>query len=243
MNEGTKDGVPLLDRDRDGDAADVPGGDIPPQERARLVARYGRRFAAGETILQEGSPAQESFLLQEGRVRLLRRVAMTDRSLAILSPGDLFGEGALSGRSTYGSTAVALTEGSLLAIERGAFPLLLERHPKLALRIVTQLAGRLRDAEDQMEIMMLRGVQSKVVSALLKIAHSSEGATLRVAISPAELSVRVGLDVDAVRRTVQRLRDRHYLRIEDERIEIADLGALRKLHVLLGAKDDLARTD
>ena len=66
---------------------------------------------------------------------------------------------------------------------------------------------------------------------------------MRVAISPAELSVRVGLDVDAVRRTVQRLRDRHYFHIEDERIEIADLGGLRKLHVLLGAKDDLARTD
>ncbi|HSY22951.1 MAG TPA: cyclic nucleotide-binding domain-containing protein, partial [Polyangiaceae bacterium] len=87
MNEGTNDRASLLDRDRD--ATDVSGGDIPAQERARLMARYGRRFAAGETILQEGSPAQESFLLQEGRVRLLRRVAMTDRSLAILSPGDL----------------------------------------------------------------------------------------------------------------------------------------------------------
>jgi CRP/FNR family cyclic AMP-dependent transcriptional regulator len=244
--ERTPEGLP-----RRAPEGDLVAGDLPPQERARLFGRYGRRFAAGETILQEGTPARESFLLHEGRVRLLRRVAMIDRSLAILSPGDLFGEGALleqgddstRAEATYGSTAIALTEGALLTLDRAALASLIERHPRLAVRIVTQLAGRLRDAEDQMEIMLLRGVQSKVVSALLKLARGSEEGPLRVAISPVELSARVGLDVDAVRRTVQRLRDRRYLRIEDERIEITDVQALRKLHVLLGTQDDLARAE
>jgi CRP-like cAMP-binding protein len=221
-------------------ASPAPTADaMAPQERARLLGRYGRRFVAGESIFQEGLPAGEAFLLQEGRVRLLRRVAMSDRSLAVLKPGDLFGEGALLDGGLYGSTAVALTDGVVLALDRGTLRSLLVRHPDVAVRAVDQLVRRLRDAEDQIEIMMLRGVQSKLTSALLKMAAKATGIA-ELSISPVELSTRVGLDVEAVKRTVTRLRERQYIRIVGERIEIPDVEALRRLHALLGTKDELA---
>ena len=213
--------------------------DLGPQERARLLGRFGRRFAAGDTLFQEGAAAQEAFLLQEGRVRLLKRIAMTDRSLAVVKPGDLFGEGALLPSSTYGSTAVAVTEGTVLALDRGTFRGLLDQHPQVAARVIDQLVRRLRDAEDQIEIMMLRGVQSKVTSALIKLAGRASGFA-ELSVSPVELSTRVGLDVEAVKRTVSRLRERQYIRITGERIEIPDVEALRRLYSLLGAKDELA---
>lgn len=212
---------------------------IGAQERARLLGRYGRRFVAGEAIFQEGAPASEAFLLQEGRIRLLKRVAMADRSLAVIKPGDLFGEAALLEGTAYGATAVALTEGVVLALDRGTFRSLLEHHPQVAARAVDQLVRRLRDAEDQIEIMMLRGVQSKVTGALLKLAGRATGAA-EISVSPVELSTRVGLDVEAVKSTVQRLRDKQYIRIHGERIEIPDVDALRRLYLLLGTKDELA---
>jgi CRP/FNR family cyclic AMP-dependent transcriptional regulator len=217
----------------------APDDSLSPQERARLLGRYGRRFVAGETLFQEGTPAREAFLLQDGRVRLLKHVAMAERSLAVVKPGDLFGEGAMLEGTTYGSTAVAMTHGTVLALDRGTFRLLLESHPPVATRAVDQLVRRLRDAEDQIEIMMLRGVQSKVTSALLKLAGKAAGAA-ELNISPVELSTRVGLDVEAVKRTVQRLRERQYIRITGERIEIPDVDALRRLYVLLGTKEELA---
>ena len=105
--------------------------------------------------------------------------------------------------------------------------------------------GRLRDAEDQIEIMMLTDTQSKVVNALLKLAQqsratggaASNGASF--AISPMELSTRVGLDVDTVKRAVQQLREGQYLRVADERLEIPDIEALRRLFGLLGLKDEI----
>jgi CRP/FNR family cyclic AMP-dependent transcriptional regulator len=217
----------------------APDDSIGPQERARLLGRYGRRFVAGESIFREGTLAREAFLLQEGRVRLLKHVAMAERSLAVVKPGDLFGEGALLDGTTYGSSAVAMTEGVVLALDRATLRTLLEGHPVVAMRVVDQLVRRLRDAEDQIEIMMLRGVQSKVTSALLKLAGRATGAA-EVNISPVELSTRVGLDVEAVKRTVARLRERQYIRITGERIEIPDVDALRRLYALLGTKDELA---
>ncbi len=147
-----------------------------PEERASLFARYGRRFSAGETLLREGTPALETLLVHEGRVRLLRRVAMTDRSLAVLRAGDLFGEGALLEGATYGSTAVALSDGALLALDRPTFRSLLGRHPEVAIRVVEQLVRRLRDAEDKIEIMMLRGVQSMVTGTHHKLGWPAERA-------------------------------------------------------------------
>jgi CRP/FNR family cyclic AMP-dependent transcriptional regulator len=49
----------------------------------------------------------------------------------------------------------------------------------------------------------------------------------------------VGLDVETVKRAVQRLRDQQYVRIVGERIDIPDMDALRRLYVLLGTKDGL----
>jgi CRP-like cAMP-binding protein len=164
---------------------------------------------------------------------------MADRSLAVVKPGDLFGESALLDGTAYGSTAIAITEGTVLALDRGTFRNLLEQHPLVASRAIDQLVRRLRDAEDQIEIMMLRGVQSKVTSALLKLAGRASGAA-ELHISPVELSTRVGLDVEAVKTTVQRLRERQYVRITGERIEITDVDALRRLYALLGQKDELA---
>jgi CRP/FNR family transcriptional regulator, cyclic AMP receptor protein len=223
----------------DAKASPLPQEQVGPRESARLLGRYGRRFTAGETLFQEGAPALEAFLVHDGRVRLLKRVAMADRSLAILKEGDLFGEAALIEDSTYGSTAVGLTDGVILGLDRKTFKGLLEKHPTVAARVIDQLVRRMRDAEDQIETMMLRGVQSRVTSALLKLAGRATGGA-EVSISPVELSARVGLDVEAVKRTVQRLRDRQYLRITGERIEIPDIDALRRLYTLLGTKDDLA---
>jgi len=164
---------------------------------------------------------------------------MVERSLMVLKPGDLFGELALLDDAASHSTAVALSDGSALALDRRTFLSLLENRPTIAGRMIEQLVRRLRDAEDQIEIMMLHDTQSKVVSALLKLAHKTSGA-VEIALSPVELSTRVGLDVEAVKQSVQRLRDQQYLRISGERIEITDVDALRRLYVLLGTKDELA---
>jgi CRP-like cAMP-binding protein len=220
--------------------------DLVASERERLLSRFGRTFVAGEVIFREGEGASEAFLLQEGRIRLIKRVRAVERSLMVLKPGDLFGESALIPGSPRTSTAIALSDGAALALDQSTFQTLLASHPAIAGRMVQQLVRRLRDAEDQIEIMMLRDAQSKIVSALIKAAQQAaatgavraDGST-RVAISPLELSSRVGLDVDAVKRGVQRLREGQYVRVIDEQLEVLDLDALFRLYALLGVKDEI----
>ena len=161
----------------------------------------------------------------------------------VLKPGDLFGESALIVGAARSSTAIALSAGLALALDQATLQHLLEHNPAVAARMVQQLVRRLRDAEDQIEIMMLADTQSKVVSALLKLAQQARdarpGPGASFAISPMELSTRVGLDVDTVKRAVQQLREGQYLSVTDERLEMPDLDAMRRLSACSAMKDEI----
>jgi CRP/FNR family cyclic AMP-dependent transcriptional regulator len=212
----------------------------------RLFARFGKRFASGDAIFSEGDRAGAAFLLQHGRVRLIKRVRAVERSLMVLRPGDLFGESAFIAGSTRSSTAIALSDCAAIALDRSTFESLLEHDPSVAARIVEQLVRRLRDAEDQVEILLLRDTQSKIVSALLKMcqqAQADPAGSAVLQISPMELSTRVGLDVETIKRGVQKLRDGQYLRVVDEKVEVPDVDALKRLFGLLGVKDEIQGAD
>jgi len=223
---------------------DLPDEDPEAAEAARvLIARFGRSFQPGEVIYREGEPGTEAYLLEEGRVRLIKKVRGAERSLMVLKPGDLFGESALLPGAERSSTAVALSSGLALAIDQTTLQNLLEHNAGIASRMVKQLVRRLRDAEDQIELIMLTDVQSKIVSALLKLAQQTRdagGNNAVFSVSPMELATRVGLDVDTVKRSVQKLREGQYIRVTDERLEVPDIEGLRKLYGLLGQKDEVA---
>ena len=210
-------------------------------ERARLYERFGRTYAAGAAIYAEGDAADLCFLVQEGRVRLVKRIRSAERSLTVLRAGGLFGEDALLAGAVRSASAEAVTEVTALALDRRTFGLLLSGNPAVATRLVEQLVGRLRDAEEQLENAMLRDHPSRVVNTLLRLAATGEASPAGIAlrISPLELSSRVGLDVDTVKRAVQQLRDGGHLAIVDERIVVPEVAALRRLYQLLGLKEEV----
>lgn len=225
------------------DPTQAAEGDDTTAPDDRLRARFGFRFEAGDVLFREGDLGTQAYLLEEGRVRLIKRVRGVERSLMVLKPGDFFGESALMSGATRSSTAIAVSSGQALALDATTLTSLLQKNPDIAGRIVQQLVRRLRDAEDQIEIMMLSDTQSKVVSALLKLAQQTRdqipGNVTAFTISPMELSTRVGADVDTVKRAVQQLREGQYVKVTEERLEIPDLDALRRLYALLGVKDEL----
>ncbi len=204
-------------------------------------------------LFRDGDPATEAFLLQDGRVRLLKQAGRMERSLRVVRPGDLFGESALLRGAARSSTAVALDDVVALAFDHATFDQVLATSPEVAGRVLSQLIRRLRDAEDQIEILMLRDAQSKVVVALMKFAQQeqlaqggengsngrAEPGQISLTLSPLELSAQVGLDVDTVKRIVAQLRETGHIRIADERVEVPNLDTLRDLYSLLGIKDQL----
>ncbi len=213
----------------------------------QLLSRFGRQFAAGTVLFRDGEPADFAYLLQAGRVRLFKQVGAMERSLRVVRAGDLFGESALKPGAARRTTAVALDAITTIAVDDATFNQILSLHPEVGSSVLQQLLGRLRDAEAQIEVLMMRDHQSKVVGALTKLvqrelALGSGDGQISLQVSPLELAAQVGLDVEIVKRVVSQLREGGYVRIQNERVEVADLETLRELYALLSLKDQLRGT-
>src|SRR5512145_2613135 len=114
-------------------------------DQPQHLARFGRRFGAGDLLFTEGELATEAYLLQEGRVRLVKRVGAMERSLRVVKPGNLFGEAAL-GHGPHGATAIAVEAGSALVLDQATLAEVLTSDPAIGARILRELARRLLDA-------------------------------------------------------------------------------------------------
>ncbi len=131
---------------------------------SELFAQFGRTFSAGQAIFSEGESASECFLIEAGRVRLVKRIRSSERSLTVLGPGDLFGEDALLPKALRSASAVALTDLEVLALDQQTFAVMLSGNAEIASRLVEQLVRRLRDAEEQLENAMLADHPSRVIT-------------------------------------------------------------------------------
>jgi len=208
-----------------------------------LHARFGRRFEAGDTLFSEGDPATHAYLLEEGRVRLIKKIRGAERSILVCKPGDLFGESALLEGSERSSTAVALSPVLALVIDQATLQHLLEHNARCVSAVDKQPVGGVRVAELKPEVTRHTDIQSKVVGALAEHARRVRepgSNTATFSLSPMELAAQVGLDVDTLKRNVQKLRDGQYVQIVEERLEIPSIEGLRKYFGLLGQRDELA---
>ncbi|MDJ0761791.1 MAG: Crp/Fnr family transcriptional regulator [Myxococcota bacterium] len=209
----------------------------------RLFERFGRSYAGGEMIFVEDEEATEVYMVVAGRVRLIKRVRLVERDIVVLKAGDICGETALIRGSRHPCSAVSLGDCKVLAFEAKRFEELLRDQPDVAVKLLGQLIRRLQSAEERIENMMLRDSLSKIVNTLIKLAQSTppEKDRILLNISPIELASRIGLDVDSVKHGILQLRENHFLRIVDEKIEIFDLEALRKKYHLMGMKEELGK--
>lgn len=199
-------------------------------------------FAPGEIVYKQGDPAEIAYFVEEGRVRIFTRVGGLERNLRIVGTAGLFGDAALAPPSQYDGTAICVDRARVIAFDLGSLPGLVREAPVIGAKLVVRLAERAREAEERIEISMLRDSQLRVVVGLLRAARSKSAATEGPAalnITPLELSARVGLDVTAVKRAVHQLREAQYVQIIDERLTILDLGALTQLQGLLETGEEI----
>jgi CRP/FNR family transcriptional regulator, cyclic AMP receptor protein len=110
------------------------------------VASLGTEVSveAGRELARQGDPASEAFLVLDGSATCTR----DGHVVATFGPGDFFGEMALLVHGVRTATVVADTDMSVRAFHKSEFDELLDRSPKVAVKILRTTAERLLNAED-----------------------------------------------------------------------------------------------
>lgn len=122
-----------------------------------LIARIAQQetHARGSKIFRHGDPGDKLYLILEGKVRISREVpGMGEEALAILGPGQMFGEMALLDESPRSADANVHETCKVLAVPRDGFDDLLFINKDLAYEVlwsfVRMLVTRLRETNDKL---------------------------------------------------------------------------------------------
>ena len=110
----------------------------------RLLAKYGRDYAPGEVLIQEGDAGQEAFFLYSGQVELFKSFDGQRHRLGELGAGELFGEMAYLLKEKRTATVVARTETTALLLPPAMLEELMQFSAPLSRRIIATLCQRLQ---------------------------------------------------------------------------------------------------
>src|SRR5690606_41608462 len=109
----------------------------------QLFARFGKTCAPGDVLFREGEPGREMYVLQEGSVRITKTVKGEEKTLAILGPGEFFGEMAILNAKPRGATAVVEERARVLVLGARTFEEMGGSNAESAARMTQKLARRL----------------------------------------------------------------------------------------------------
>jgi CRP-like cAMP-binding protein len=216
------------------------------------LARFARDYGAGTVLFEEGQPGDYMYVVQHGEVEIRRQVGADERVLAVLSPGEFFGEMAILNARPRSATAVVRTPATLLVIEGRTFEAMLRARPEIALRIIRSLAARLESANQHIELLLLPTPDHRVVQCLRLFAEE-QMALARTRLGPGtailvpkeleDIAERVGLPVPEVAAVIDRLRTaRLVLVAQDAGIDgsgfiVPEVGRLLEFLEFLNLKD------
>jgi CRP/FNR family transcriptional regulator, cyclic AMP receptor protein len=173
-----------------------------------LFARFGREFAEGHVLFREGDAGSVMYVIHTGRVRITRAFASGERTLAVLSPGDFFGEMAILNQKPRTATAVALDDVQLVEINARTLEAMVLGNTEIAVRLITRLARRLDSANELVELLLHPDVRVRVVLALTRLAEElglqgDDG--VRVPVTIDEIARAAALDERDVEPVLHRL--------------------------------------
>ncbi|MDR3173933.1 MAG: Crp/Fnr family transcriptional regulator [Treponema sp.] len=129
--------------------------------------RFAKTFKPGTIIFSEFEPGDNFYLIQSGRVHLVKIIGEIEKTLDIIGPPEMFGEMAILENSPRSATAIALDEVKVLEFNARNFEVLLLGNPQIALRLLRMFCKRIYDAKRRFMTLVLEDPQAKIADVFL----------------------------------------------------------------------------
>jgi CRP/FNR family transcriptional regulator, cyclic AMP receptor protein len=196
----------------------------------KLYERFGREFPKGHLLFKDGEPGKEMFVIQSGKVRISKEMRGVEKTLVVLGAGAFFGEMSILNNKPRSATATVEEEAKLLVIYPKTFEAMVRGNAEIAIRMIKTLAQRLQETDEQIENLLLKDHNSRVVHFLCHQAKrgSQQPDGVLVELGVKELAAKIGLDLEPVNEVISKLMRAKLLRIVDNGLIVHDVNKLRE---------------
>ena len=238
---GTQEPAPEVGTEEPAPGLTLPLGSSPlfaaldPRAQHELRAQMVEtRLPRGRALFSEGDPGDRLYVVTAGKVKL-GRTATDGREnlLAIMGPGEMFGELSLFDPGPRTATATAVTDTTLIGLGNSDLQPWLTAHPEVAVQLLSALARRLRRTNEAMADLVFSDVPGRVAKALLDLARrfgvtTDDGVLVTHDLTQEELAQLVGASRETVNKALADFAGRGFLRLEGRAVVILDLERLTR---------------
>ena len=173
-------------------------------------------------LVREGDPGDRFYLLRKGRAKVyLGDSNGREVILAILTPGDFFGEMAMIDEEPCSANVMSLEESEFISIGKNEFQKAISSSSDMAMSMLKALSQRLREADQQIESLALKDVQARVEQALHAIAELEDNQlVIPATITHRDIAAMVGASREMVTRVFRTLEATGIIRVVGRRTTI-----------------------
>jgi CRP/FNR family cyclic AMP-dependent transcriptional regulator len=153
-----------------------PRFDVEKYLESTAGARSVRQYRRGMVLFSQGDRGDDVRYVQKGSIKLsVISHSGKEAVVAILGPGDFFGEGVLAGQSVRIATATAIAPSRVRAIEKDAMARLIHDEPAFADRFIAYMLARNIRIEADLVDQLFNSSEKRLARALLLLARYGTG--------------------------------------------------------------------
>ncbi|OBA47427.1 Crp/Fnr family transcriptional regulator [Kocuria sp. ICS0012] len=191
-------------------------------------------LSRGATLFYEGDPGDQLYFIVSGKMKLGRTASDGRENLvAVMGPGEIFGEMALFDPSPRSTSATAVSETRLDGLKHENLRKVIQRSPEVSAQLLQARGRRLRRTNENLADLVFSDVPGRVAKALLDLADrfgrpATDGILVAHELTQEELAQLVGASRETVNKALAEFVQRGWIRLEARAVVILDLQRLKQ---------------
>ncbi|CAN7206345.1 Crp/Fnr family transcriptional regulator [Knoellia sp. LjRoot47] len=199
-----------------------------------ISSMTAQHMERGDVLFHEGDPGDRLYVIGEGKIKLGRSSADgRENLLAILGPGEMFGELSLFDPGPRTATATAVAETQIVGLTHDQLKAFLGERPGVATTLLAALARRLRRTNESLADLVFTDVPGRVAKALIDLSDRfgrpvEGGVMVSHDLTQEELAQLVGASRETVNKALADFATRGWLKLEARAVLVQDMERLQR---------------
>ncbi|MBQ7159965.1 MAG: Crp/Fnr family transcriptional regulator [Treponema sp.] len=215
-------------------ADEVSSGGTLHQFDLPAFQRFAKNYEPGQVIICEFEPGDTFYLIQHGKVQLVKCVNGTNKNLDILKPGELFGEMAILDNSPRSATCMAAGHVQCLEFSKANFELLVAGNPQIALMLLKLFCKRIYDQKRRLKILVINDLQARIADVFCMLDEmnpvSMTNKTLRrFDVTIQDIARWAGLSMDLTRTEIDKYIARNKIEVYENYMIVHSIGDMERM--------------
>ncbi len=197
--------------------------------------RFAKTYEPGEVIISEYEPGDSFYLIQSGRVQLVKCVNGSKKNLDVLKPGEFFGEMAILDNSPRSATCMAAGRVKCLEFNKENFELLITGNPQMALLLLKLFCKRIYDQKRRFRILVVKDLQARLADVFMLLDEmnpvmNEAEKQRRFNVTIADVAHWAGLSAEVTRDEINKFVERRKIEVYDNYMIVNNINDMKRTY-------------